>query len=180
MKVINSFISPSENPLGHHFLTTFQNYVARQLYFHRREVSFLKTLKVTRHENSPFWKRSRPDNDVTGDRKGEDSHLIKTFSQRVWEHCHVSWLYMLAGHLTIWQTYIERLSLRDKYVPFIICLSGFWRKFNFISVGLTTGWVRFPAGARDFSFLRRVQTGCGAHPKKTWIYTSTPPYVFMA
>jgi hypothetical protein len=78
------------------------------------------------------------------------------------------------------------------------------------SVGIGTGWtagVRFPAGANDFS-LHSVQTGSGAHPasiqwvpgvlspgvkreaahsppttaevKNTWIYTSTPPYAFMA
>jgi hypothetical protein len=67
------------------------------------------------------------------------------------------------------------------------------------SVGIATGWldgVRFMAGARDFSLLHIVQTGAGAHPasyamgtdhsspaiaefKKTWVYTSTPPYVFM-
>jgi hypothetical protein len=36
-----------------------------------------------------------------------------------------------------------------------------------ISVGIATGWmdgVRFPAGARDYSFLHSDQTGSGAHP----------------
>jgi hypothetical protein len=35
------------------------------------------------------------------------------------------------------------------------------------SVGMATGWtagVRFPAGARDFSFLRSIQDCSGAHP----------------
>lgn len=67
--------------------------------------------------------------------------------------------------------------------------------------------IQLPAGARDFSLLYIVQTSCGAHPscvlgvisrelqrqghqadrsppfsakvKKTWINTSTVPYVFM-
>jgi hypothetical protein len=49
---------------------------------------------------------------------------------------------------------------------------------------------------KNFLLLHVVQTGSGAHPasypmgtkltthiqivKETWIYTSTPPYVFMA
>jgi hypothetical protein len=37
------------------------------------------------------------------------------------------------------------------------------------SIGVATGYgleaaVRFPAGARGFSVLHSVQTGCGAHP----------------
>jgi hypothetical protein len=42
------------------------------------------------------------------------------------------------------------------------------------SVGIATGWttgVRFPAGARDFSLLHRVQTGSGAHPASYTIGT---------
>jgi hypothetical protein len=34
------------------------------------------------------------------------------------------------------------------------------------SVGRAKGWtavVRFPAGARDFSLLPSIQTGCGTH-----------------
>jgi hypothetical protein len=68
------------------------------------------------------------------------------------------------------------------------------------------GRSSIPVKVENFSFLHVVHTDCGAHPisyplgtgdkaagleashspqtsagvKKTWIYTSTPPYDFMA
>jgi hypothetical protein len=69
------------------------------------------------------------------------------------------------------------------------------------SVGMATGYVLDDHGGREFEF-HVVQTGSGFHPtsykmgtggkaadhspptsaevKKIWIYTSTPPYIFMA
>jgi hypothetical protein len=67
------------------------------------------------------------------------------------------------------------------------------------AVGRPRGWVSCSGICQGFSLLRDVQTGSGVHPypkgavrgktdlsaptniesNKTWIYTSTPPYVII-
>jgi hypothetical protein len=88
--------------------------------------------------------------------------------------------------------------MKSKYFDFSVLKSTRFKMSREGSADIVMAWttrVRFPA-VNDFTLLHGVQTSFGAHPAfypmgtrgsfpggkaaGTQIYTSTPPYVFMA